>query len=97
MGVSPGQKKSGRNNEVVVRRGSTVLPFIFSDYSVVSPCSVSNYLLLFCFCFFDSANCHLFELFNGVRFKTAGLYNHCLGANLSLKIIVCFSAQSRTK
>ena len=25
MGVSPGQKKSGRNNEVVVRRGSTVL------------------------------------------------------------------------
>ena len=24
MGVSPGQKKSGRNNEVVVRRGSTV-------------------------------------------------------------------------
>ena len=26
MGVSPGQKKSGRNNEVVVRRGSTVNP-----------------------------------------------------------------------
>ena len=24
MDVSPGQKKSGRNNEVVVRRGSTV-------------------------------------------------------------------------
>ena len=25
MGVLPGQKKSGRNNEVVVRRGSTVV------------------------------------------------------------------------
>ena len=25
MGVSPGQKKSGRNNEVVVRRGSIVV------------------------------------------------------------------------
>ena len=27
MGVLPGQKKSGRNNEVVVRRGSTVLNY----------------------------------------------------------------------
>ena len=31
MGVSPGQKKSGRNNEVVVRRGSTVLRFLHFD------------------------------------------------------------------
>ena len=41
MGVSPGQKKSGRNNEVVVRRGSTVtcdvLPLSnVSKYKVLS-------------------------------------------------------------
>ena len=31
MGVSPGQKKSGRNNEVVVKRGSTVCFFRLSN------------------------------------------------------------------
>ena len=43
MGVSPGQKKSGRINEVVVRRGSTVCCLLFekrvffaSEFIVIS-------------------------------------------------------------
>ena len=40
MGVSPGQKKCVRNNEVAVRRGSTVVPP--SQSSIQNLCNISN-------------------------------------------------------